>query len=84
MADPHTAVGLGVAMDYRARHPGSSIVSLATAHPAKFPDAVRAATGKAPDVPARLAAALRGEERCTTLPADAEQVKEYIRTRITT
>ena len=49
--DPHTAVGIGVAE--RCRRPGELVVTLATAHPAKFPEAVAQATGSAPDAPRR-------------------------------
>ena len=53
LVDPHTAVGIGAA---RARRRGEGpMVALATAHPAKFPDAVEQATGIRPPLPARLA-----------------------------
>jgi threonine synthase len=55
------------------------LVALATAHPAKFPDAVEAATGVRPVLPARLADLFQREERYDSLPNDLGQVKEYVR-----
>ncbi len=75
--DPHTAVGVGVAE--RCRRPGELVVSLATAHPAKFPEAVALATGRAPDPPAALADAAERPERCTSLPNDVSAVKAFVR-----
>jgi threonine synthase len=76
LIDPHTAVGVGAAR--KATRDGERIVCLATAHPAKFPDAVRKATGIEPPVPERLAAALEGEERFDVLQNDVELVKGYV------
>ena len=76
LVDPHTAVGIGAAR--RRRRDDEAIVCLATAHPAKFPDAVRRATGIEPPVPERLAVALEGEERFETLPNDLDVVKGYV------
>jgi threonine synthase len=76
--EPHTAVGLVGAE--RAGLPGP-IVVLATAHPAKFPEAVEKATGVRPQLPERLKGILEAPERCDVLPADIEAVKTYIRER---
>ncbi len=56
VADPHTAVGLEAVRRARRRGEPGPYVVLATAHPAKFPEAVRRATGETPEMPARLAA----------------------------
>lgn len=77
LADPHTAVGIGAAR--AVGRDGERIVCLSTAHPAKFPDAVRRATGVEPPVPERLAEVLGREERFDTLPADVDAVKAYVR-----
>ena len=61
--DPHTAVGWGVGT--RLRRQGERLLIVATAHPAKFGDAVSAATGEVPPLPPRIAGALVGEERIT-------------------
>ena len=57
------------------------MVTLATAHPAKFPDAVERATGVRPALPDRLADLYEREERCTMLPNDIFAVMEHIRER---
>ena len=75
--DPHTAVGVGVAR--RLRRPGELVVTLATAHPAKFPEAVLAATGSAPEMPEALAAVTGLDERCADLPDDLAAVQSFVR-----
>jgi threonine synthase len=77
IVDPHTAVGLGAALD--CRRPGVPMVCLATAHPAKFPDAVAAAIGVRPPLPAHLADLLERPERCESLPNDLATVQSYVR-----
>ena len=78
LVDPHTAVALAAAreMDLPERAP---VVVLATAHPAKFPDAVEAATGEPPELHARAADLHTRVERIDRLPADAEAAKTYVR-----
>jgi threonine synthase len=76
LIDPHTAVGIGAAR--KVGRDGERIVCLSTAHPAKFPDAVRKATGVEPPIPDRLAAALEGEERFEVLENNLEEVKAYV------
>lgn len=80
--DPHTAVGMGVAEQYGAKYKDSAIVTLATAHPAKFPDAVKAATGVTPELPLHLADLYTRDERYDTLPNDLETLKSYVRQKI--
>jgi threonine synthase len=79
--DPHTAVGVAVARDKAARL-GLPTVVLATAHPAKFPDAVEQATGQRPALPDRLADLYRRPERMEGLANEAEALKRLIRARI--
>lgn len=76
LIDPHTAVGLVAAEKLRAdgRLRGG-VISLATAHAAKFPDAVEAATGVRPALPSRLAAMMTSAERFETAPADAAAIR---------
>ena len=77
LIDPHTAVGL--AAGRRCRHDKAiPLVMLATAHPAKFPAAVRAATGIAPALPARLADLEERPERCERLPNQLAAVRRRI------
>ncbi len=80
--DPHTAVGLAAAQREQARTGGPMVV-LGTAHPAKFPDAVSRAIGRAPEVPAALQRCLNGRERFEVLPNSAAAVAAYIGARAT-
>jgi threonine synthase len=75
--DPHTAVALAVA-EKETRDPSVPMVVLSTAHPAKFPDAVKAACGVAPDLPDWLADLPQRAERVTVLPADQAAVEKYV------
>lgn len=79
LIEPHTAVGLVAAEKLRAAgRLDGRVVCLATAHPAKFPDAVEASTGARPALPARLAQLMTAEERYHVAPADAAAVRSYI------
>ncbi|CAN5714352.1 threonine synthase [soil metagenome] len=77
LVDPHTAVGLAAARA-RRRDPSVPMVALATAHPAKFPDAVERATGIRPPLPPALADLLDRPERCTTLANDVDAVRQFV------
>jgi threonine synthase len=77
LVDPHTAVGLGAAALHEGE-PGVPMVCLATADPAKFPDAVEAAVGFRPELPEHLADLFEREERSTTLPNDLMQVELFV------
>lgn len=79
VVDPHTAVGLGVAQDWQHANPDAVMVTLATAHPAKFPDAVKSATDVAPELPAHLQGLMEKPEKYDVLPADLGKVQDYIR-----
>jgi threonine synthase len=77
LIDPHTAIGLAAAQD--AGLPSDiPVVTLATAHPAKFRDAVERATGLRPHLPARLGDLFAREEAYETLPADYDIVRDHI------
>ncbi|WP_419846278.1 threonine synthase [Candidatus Poriferisocius sp.] len=75
--DPHTAVGLAAARRSR-RDAEGPIVVLATAHPAKFGDAVEAAIGQCPTMPPALAELAERPERCELLPNDLSAVKAHV------
>ncbi len=77
LVDPHTAVGIRAGRDLCP--PGTPLVTLATAHPAKFPEAMIRAVGHAVELPAPLAAMMRAEERFTTLPNDLAALQERLR-----
>jgi len=77
LLDPHSAVGVLAARACR-RDPSVPMVALATAHPAKFPDAVADATGIRPPLPERLADLHERPERLTRLPNDLAVVQEFV------
>ncbi len=79
LIDPHTAVGVAVARTHRSAD--RPMVVAATAHPAKFPDAVEAATGVSPPVPGRLAAALEAPEHYDVVPADLGSLRAALESR---
>ena len=76
LLDPHTATATAAARDFGGDRP---IVSLATAHPAKFPDAVERATGVRPALPDHLADLFDRPERTDTLPNDLASVQAFVR-----
>jgi len=76
--DPHSAVGIGAGLA-AARDPAMPLVALATAHPAKFPDAVAKATGVAPRLPAHMADLFDRPERLDVVANDVAAVKAYVR-----
>ncbi len=80
LVDPHTAVGVSVA----ERHLGATpMVTLATAHPAKFPDAVEAATGRRPELPEWARSILTAKETYRTLAPDLSAVEQAVEAGIT-
>ncbi len=81
LVDPHTAVGIHAGRAHGARA-DAPVVALATAHPAKFPDAVEAATGIRPALPERLADLFDRDERFDVLPNDVDRVRDHIRAAV--
>jgi threonine synthase len=79
LADPHTAIGTAAALAVPPSDPSIPIVVAATAHPAKFPDAVKRATGITPPLPARLADLYQRPERLTRLGAELDAVESFVR-----
>jgi threonine synthase len=80
--DPHTAIGLQAAW-LSDLDPSIPVVTLATAHPAKFQDAVERATGQRPSLPARVSGLFDREERFVVLDSDLETVENWIAERAT-
>ena len=70
--DPHTATGIAAAKPYK------DVITLATAHPAKFPDAVLAASGTHPALPEFLGNLLVREEKFTVAANSADEIKAII------
>ena len=79
MLCPHTAVGVKVAEEHLGAAP---MITLATAHPAKFPDAVEAAMGTRPALPDRMADLFDRPERMTRVTNDLAALQALIRERI--
>jgi len=78
---PHTAVGVKVAGEF-LDDSSAPMITLATAHPAKFPDAVVRATHIRPKLPERLARQFEAEERQTPVPGDLAAIEALIRGRL--
>jgi threonine synthase len=76
---PHSAVGVQVAEQHLGAAP---MITLATAHPAKFPDAVQAAMGQRPALPAHMAHMASAPERMTRVPNDLGALQALVRERI--
>ena len=78
LLDPHSAIGAAIAREKRT-DAGVPVIALATAHAAKFPDAVERATGVKPTLPPKLGDLLERPEHCTVLPNDLDAVQTFIR-----
>ncbi|MCF6445040.1 threonine synthase [Nereida sp. MMG025] len=76
---PHSAVGTHVAESHLGTTP---MITLATAHPAKFPDAMQAATGIHPPLPKRMADLYDRPERITRVAGDLAAIQTIIKERI--
>ncbi|MGA0065253.1 MAG: threonine synthase [Ilumatobacteraceae bacterium] len=79
LVDPHTAVGIAAAE--ACRDDDGQVVTLATAHPAKFPDAVFRATGQRPELPEHLADLHARTERTMSVPNDLDAVRRVVAER---
>lgn len=79
LIDPHTAVGVKAAREQAEE--GVPMLTLATAHPAKFPDAVERATGVRPELPEHLADLFSKPERTNDLPNDLAAVEAFVANR---
>jgi threonine synthase len=78
LLDPHTAVGVAAGEKLLADDPATPTVVLATAHPAKFPDAVFAATGVRPALPPHLADLLERKEHFTVIANEQKAIEQFI------
>ncbi|MFC4217054.1 threonine synthase [Pseudophaeobacter arcticus] len=77
---PHGAVAVKVAAEQREAH--VPMITLATAHPAKFPAAVEKASGQYPDLPDRMADLYEREERLSRIANDLVAIEDHIRKNI--
>lgn len=81
LLDPHTAVGVAAARGGLAKDPATPMIVLGTAHPAKFPAAVKAASGVTPALPAHLGDLMERQERFTLLPNDQGAIEAFVRAK---
>ena len=78
LLDPHSAIGVDAARQCRGDI-SVPMIALATAHPAKFPDAVKAATGVHPALPERMSGLFERDEKFTVLPNEITAVQDFVR-----
>jgi threonine synthase len=76
LLDPHSAIGVAAAE--QCTPPGTTAICLATAHPAKFAEAVELATGNKPPLPSSLAGLDTLPTRCEIMPPDLQTVRNFI------
>ena len=74
--DPHTAIGIGVLDKFSN---DSTNIILSTAHPSKFPDAVRQATGQNPELPSEIKKIIKEKEKFDILPNDFNVITKFIK-----
>ena len=76
LVDPHTAIGIGV-LD-KLSNDGVNVI-LSTAHPSKFPEAVKQVTGKNPELPPEIKKTIEEKEKFDILPNDLNLIKKFIK-----
>ena len=82
LLDPHSAIGVKAALDSQIA-PGTPVISLATAHPAKFPDAIKkSGINDAVALPVHLSDLFERSERLQVLPNDLAAVQAFIAANI--
>ena len=77
--DPHSAVGYAATEVLPSDKP---IITLGTAHPSKFPNAVKASLGTIPNMPERLKKVMSGDEKFSEMSIDISKIKDFIRSNI--
>lgn len=77
LLDPHTAIGVHAGLQHQKNN--IPMICLATAHPAKFSDTVKAATGIEPEAPEAIRDIFTKEQRCEIMPAKIDNIMDYIR-----
>ena len=78
LVDPHTAVGIRAARDCNA-DPATPMITLSTAHPAKFSDAINKAGLETPELPSHLIGLFEKEEHYTVVPKELAAVTEFVK-----
>ena len=80
LADPHSIIGIAAAR--ALGRPETPVIAMATAHPAKFPDAIERAIGQRPPLPAHLADLYERAETFTCVPADLQAIEAQVRATV--
>ncbi|MEM5947158.1 threonine synthase [Spirochaetia bacterium 38H-sp] len=80
--DPHTAVGVLASERYMQKNPAHNIISLSTAHPGKFLEVVKQATGEFPPLPDRLKEALNKQKQATLIDNSLDSLSDFLRKKI--
>ncbi|WP_020591025.1 threonine synthase [Kiloniella laminariae] len=80
LLDPHSVIAVAAA-DAMIRDDVPAMVCMATAHPAKFPDAVHRASGVTPELPEHMADLFEREEHCTVMANDLGKLKDLVLSR---
>ncbi len=78
LVDPHTAVGIRAARDCNA-DPATPMITLSTAHPAKFSDAINKAGLETPELPPHLIGLFEKKEHYTVVPKELAAVTEFVK-----
>ena len=76
VVDPHTAIGIGVLG--KLSNDGINVI-LSTAHPSKFPEAIKQVTGKNPELPSEIKKIIEEREKFDILPNDLNVIKKFIK-----
>ena len=85
LLDPHSAIGYGAllnAIDNKQIEDNSTIVSLACAHPAKFPTVIRKSINSSPDVPIPLKKIMSSEEYFEVINPNISEIKSFIKSNM--
>jgi threonine synthase len=82
--DPHSIIGIGAGRQYAktAQYAGEPIITLATAHPAKFPEAIEKSGLKSPELPEFLSDLMSKKEEMVILENDLEDIKAFISQKV--
>lgn len=81
LIDPHTAIGIAAGRS-RKRKGAAPVIAQAAAHPAKFPDAVKQATGVSPELPPHLSDLHQRPEHFEVLANDLPTIQEHVRRHV--
>jgi threonine synthase len=81
LLDPHGAVGYKALEDYLQMHPGKKGILLETAHPVKFPDVVKQATGQEVPIPENVKPLFEKTAKSIGMDASFEALQKWLLNR---